>query len=242
MPIEFNCHVCGKLLRTADEKAGRTAKCPGCGEKLTVPGSETEADDEFGADEYGGGDVDDYDDDDEDDFPSRSSGGATRKCPMCGESISRRSTRCEFCGEKIGGGRPRRRRSGIATEKAGPAAIGLMVAAGLGLAWQMFATVVNLLTVVGGNQPGFGGGPQPFGGVLTGGIGLVMNVIGIVVGIVVILGALKMRRLESYGMAMTASIIVMIPCVSPCCLIGIPFGIWSLVVLNDSDVKDAFPG
>jgi predicted RNA-binding Zn-ribbon protein involved in translation (DUF1610 family) len=119
MPIEFNCHVCGKLLRTADEKAGKTAKCPGCGEKLTVPGSATEPDDEFGADEFGDGDADDYEDGDaddygdEDEFASTSSGGAKRQCPMCGESISRKSTRCEHCGEKVGGsGGGRRSRRG----------------------------------------------------------------------------------------------------------------------------------
>ncbi|MBT4866016.1 MAG: hypothetical protein HON53_13000 [Planctomycetaceae bacterium] len=109
MPIEFNCHVCGKLLRTADEKAGKTAKCPGCGEKLTVPGTATETDDEFGTDEYGDGDSDADDYGDEDEFAPASSGGAKRQCPMCGESISRQSTRCEYCGEKVGGGGGSRR-------------------------------------------------------------------------------------------------------------------------------------
>ena len=46
MAIEFNCHVCGKLLRTSDDKAGRTAKCPGCGESLEVPQGEFDSADE----------------------------------------------------------------------------------------------------------------------------------------------------------------------------------------------------
>jgi hypothetical protein len=50
----------------------------------------------------------------------------------------------------------------------------------------------------------------------------------------------KMKRLESYGLAMTAAIIVMVPYVSPCCILGLPFGIWALVVLCDSSVKAAF--
>jgi predicted RNA-binding Zn-ribbon protein involved in translation (DUF1610 family) len=238
MPIEFNCHVCGKLLRTADEKAGKTAKCPGCGEKLTVPGSATEPDDEFDADEFGDGDADDYEDEDE--FASTSSGGAKRQCPMCGESISRKSTRCEYCGEKVGGGggRPSRRRSGIARDKVGPPAIGLMVAAGLGIAVNLLGIAFNILGLMGGAQRG----AQPIGGAMVGGIGLAINALAIVLGIVIIFGALKMKRLESYGMAMTASIVAMIPCFYPCCLVGIPIGIWALIVLNDSEVKDAFPG
>ena len=49
-----------------------------------------------------------------------------------------------------------------------------------------------------------------------------------------------MGRLEGYGLAMTASIFAMIPCVGPCCLLGLPFGIWSVTVLNRRDVKAAF--
>jgi hypothetical protein len=38
MPIETSCHGCRKLLRVADEHAGKTARCPGCGTIYTVPG------------------------------------------------------------------------------------------------------------------------------------------------------------------------------------------------------------
>ncbi|NUQ65027.1 MAG: hypothetical protein HUU20_21390 [Pirellulales bacterium] len=37
MPIEFRCGKCGKLLRTADDTAGKQAKCPECGEVTTIP-------------------------------------------------------------------------------------------------------------------------------------------------------------------------------------------------------------
>ena len=39
---------------------------------------------------------------------------------------------------------------------------------------------------------------------------------------------------------MTAAIVAVIPCVAPCCLLSLPFGIWALVVLGDSSVKAAF--
>jgi hypothetical protein len=38
--------------------------------------------------------------------------------------------------------------------------------------------------------------------------------------------------------AMTASILAMIPCVSPCCCIGLPIGIWCIIVLQQA--KPAF--
>lgn len=53
-------------------------------------------------------------------------------------------------------------------------------------------------------------------------------------------GALKMKNLESYGLAMAAAIIACIPCCGSCCCIGIPVGIWSLVVLRKPEVKAAF--
>jgi hypothetical protein len=55
----------------------------------------------------------------------------------------------------------------------------------------------------------------------------------------VLLGAIKLMRLQSYGLAMAACIVAMLPC-QCCCLFGLPFGIWALVVLSKPEVKSAF--
>jgi hypothetical protein len=62
----------------------------------------------------------------------------------------------------------------------------------------------------------------------------------ILVSILIFLGARKMQSLQSYGWAMTSAILSMLPCLSPCCLIGLPMGIWALVVLISPEVKAAF--
>ena len=72
-----------------------------------------------------------------------------------------------------------------------------------------------------------------------GGIGVATSLLGLLIGALIILGGMKMRKLESYGLAMTASIICMLPC-SACCIVGIPIGIWSLVALSKPEVKSAF--
>lgn len=51
-----------------------------------------------------------------------------------------------------------------------------------------------------------------------------------------------MKNLESYGMALAACVVSIIPCYWNCCIFGMPFGIWGLVVLLDTNVKSAFPG
>jgi len=64
--------------------------------------------------------------------------------------------------------------------------------------------------------------------------------VGIVVAGLIIFAALKMKELEQWGLAFTASILAMIPCISPCCIIGLPIGIWCLVVLTKPEIKNAF--
>jgi hypothetical protein len=59
------------------------------------------------------------------------------------------------------------------------------------------------------------------------------------VGIFIIVGAVQMMRLKSYGWAMTASILALLPC-SPAGLLGLAMGIWSLIVLNRPPVRAAF--
>lgn len=53
-------------------------------------------------------------------------------------------------------------------------------------------------------------------------------------------GAMSMKNLTNLGMARGASIVAMIPLVGPCCILGIPFGLWAFVVLGKPHVRDAF--
>ena len=88
------------------------------------------------------------------------------------------------------------------------------------------------------NQPG---GPAPTDAIaMAGGFYLILGAVGLMVGAVIIMGALKMKKCESYGFAMTSSILAMIPCLSSCCLIGLPVGIWCMIVLMKPEVKSAF--
>ena len=64
--------------------------------------------------------------------------------------------------------------------------------------------------------------------------------IGLIVAAFIIYAALKMRELKQWNLAIVASVLAMIPCISPCCIIGLPIGIWALVVLNKPEVKEAF--
>jgi hypothetical protein len=57
----------------------------------------------------------------------------------------------------------------------------------------------------------------------------------------VIFAALRMMKLKSWPLALTASILVMIPCFSGyACLLGVPIGIWAIVVLVNAETRAAF--
>lgn len=56
----------------------------------------------------------------------------------------------------------------------------------------------------------------------------------------VVFAGISMLRRSSLGMARFGSILAVIPCLSPYCLLGIPFGLWSLVVLSDPDIAAGF--
>jgi hypothetical protein len=66
------------------------------------------------------------------------------------------------------------------------------------------------------------------------------SIIAIFIAALIIYAALKMKDLKHWGLAVAASILAMIPCISPCCIIGLPIGIWCLVVLMKPEVKEAF--
>ncbi len=56
----------------------------------------------------------------------------------------------------------------------------------------------------------------------------------------VLYGAILMKNLKSHGVAKAAAIVAMVPLVGPCCLLGIPFGVWALITLEKPEVRNAF--
>jgi hypothetical protein len=112
----------------------------------------------------------------------------------------------------------------------------LAIVGGLGIAGSLLSLLLNILNVGMGS---LANGDERIGALFSGGLGAVFAIFGVVLWAVVTFGAIKMRNLQSYGLAMTAAILAMLPC-SCCCVIGLPIGIWCLVVLFDENVKASF--
>jgi len=123
---------------------------------------------------------------------------------------------------------------------AGPA-IGLMVVAGIGICIQILGIIWKLF--MGAVAMSQMENDMPLAGMrsfMMGPIGIVLGFVGVLIGILILVGGMKMRNLENYNLSMLVTILVMVPCVSPCCILGIPIGIWGLIVLMDPNVKAAF--
>ncbi len=126
----------------------------------------------------------------------------------------------------------------------GPA-IALIAAGGLNLLWAVIDLGYRMILFIriqnGQPLPPM---PPPFQNIVleqahvVGGVAL--DLFWALAGILVIYGAVKMQRLESFGLAVTSSILSLVPCVTCCCCLGIPFGVWALVVLNRSEVRSSF--
>ena len=56
----------------------------------------------------------------------------------------------------------------------------------------------------------------------------------------IIFGSFHMRRLKSYAVSMASSVLSVVPCMTCCFCVGIPFGIWAIVVLSRADVRASF--
>jgi hypothetical protein len=118
-------------------------------------------------------------------------------------------------------------------------AIGLLIVGSLGLLMSLINMVAATVMQpqVDPNAPQFLQDMQQW---QTGPVAAVIQGMFAVVNIVILAGAIQMLRMRSWGLAMTSTILAMINIGTCCCFIGLPIGIWSLVVLLNEEVKSAF--
>ncbi|HEY1662081.1 MAG TPA: hypothetical protein VGI03_06655 [Verrucomicrobiae bacterium] len=81
---------------------------------------------------------------------------------------------------------------------------------------------------------------QKWVGLFTGPLGIIDVLFGIAVSILIWFAAARMMALRTYELAVAGAVLAMIPCLSPCCCIGLPIGIWALIVLRNNEVKTHF--
>jgi hypothetical protein len=132
--------------------------------------------------------------------------------------------------------------SGNVLAKVQPPAIGLMVVGGIGILFGLWGLLSHLLGFGAASMPGFGGENEEITRIatmFTGTIGLIFNVLGLASNSFAIWAGMQMKSLKTWNLCVAGSIVVMIPCLT-CYLIGIPVGIWALVILMKPDVKAAF--
>lgn len=73
------------------------------------------------------------------------------------------------------------------------------------------------------------------------GVSMALSIVALILEAAIVYAGVQMRKLQSWGLSLTGAILAMLPCL-PCCLLGLPIGIWAVIVLIDDDVKRAFAG
>jgi hypothetical protein len=123
----------------------------------------------------------------------------------------------------------------LAEGKVKAPAITLLIFTVIGLLLQLVSLSMNIL----GTGINLSQNPEA-AQLMSGAMGIGMNVFGLLGGAFSIVGFLKMMKLESRGIAFTAVIFSMIPCLGSCWCVNVGVGIWALVVLCDPNVKASF--
>ena len=231
MAITFNCTQCGKSYTIDDSLAGKQAKCS-CGIEMTVPAPSVAPAapaapvSPFAAPASP--------------FVAPAPGQLPPAAPMLGQPMPAAPMPGSPYSPPGAAFAPHGRVSGgreEALRRVKMPALLMMITTGIMLCLYPLALIGNLMNIGAGTQAG---GQQGDYMVLNGTFGIISLVVGLIMSLVVLIGLRKMMTLESYGFSMAAMILSMIPCLSPCCIFGLPLGIWGIIVLNDENVKAAF--
>jgi hypothetical protein len=121
----------------------------------------------------------------------------------------------------------------------GPA-ISLIVVQGVSIAGFLVSIVVDVFLLASGNSQVADPLTLDLSGSTVLAVRLVLAVTLLAVNLGTLFGSIQMLRRRNFPLAMTASVISVIPCLSGCYCLGIPFGIWALVVLMKPEVRQAF--
>jgi len=215
MPNTIHCPSCSRELRVPDELIGKKVKCPACATTFTASVAGGEA----GIPTPAGG----YEEQPAGAQSPAGTGGEYDQLPE--ENYDR----------PLGYDRARERAKG----RVMPPAICLMIAAILGILADGFQ-IAYAFTPAPPVDPKL---PEIFREwqksaheppAIIGGI------VGVVFSAVIIFACIQMMGMRMWGFALAGTIMSMINCFNGCCCLGLPFGIWALIILLDQEVKTAF--
>ena len=214
MPIEFQCPTCQARIRTPDEAAGKSARCPQCGGVSIVPGTPPA---------YAVGLPT------EKPLPAPPNPFAEQPLPYAIPLNPYASPVAPTSTLPLPSEQARRKLMvpAIAMIVMALPALGMMALLGVVMAVEPDEIFKNQ-------------GQDPAEQIGAYGFFAAYFTIGLVTRVLQILGAIAMLRVRGYGLAMAGAISAIIPCEIYCCLPCLPFGIWALVVLNNQQVKAAF--
>jgi hypothetical protein len=209
--IDFVCPHCQQRLNVPASNAGKKIRCPSCSNLFEVP-SESGISAE----------------------PIRTRSRTPDPEPDPYEEPRRDED------DDYGIDRPRRRRASSDGGRVMAPAICMLVVAGIGLLVNLFGCVFSL---VGPEQPIDPNAPPFLQEIMRSSRGPVasgMQGFFALLSALSVFGSIQMMRKKTWSLALAACILSMINIGNCCCLLGLPFGIWAMIALLDSDVKDAF--
>jgi predicted Zn finger-like uncharacterized protein len=214
----INCPSCARQLRVPEELIGRQVKCPSCLSTFTATAAEPAAVPPppepivLAAADLPPAP------------PLRSADGPFAAMAGGGDDF-----------QAMGDPDLSHARRRLARSRVGGPALAMMIVSGIVIGLLVLNLFLGVVMLAGAGAGGRRGEEALIGGLVR----IVLSGMVIVYDCLIFFGAQQMRDMRSYGWAMAASIMSIVP-FTGCCLLTIPFGIWGVVVLSDNDVKQSF--
>jgi hypothetical protein len=224
MPISVYCQECDKSYRVKDEQAGKRVRCPN-GHILIVPAENPSV--AIEPDEL------------EVEWPVAPPPEIRATSVPRGDLNYNPYASPETESERFGGARE------LPRVKVTAPAVALIMVAVLGLGFSVYGVIHAMIAPPPPPMPAnMDPDTQDFlRGFQEGSVGpfaAVLQAVFVGVNVLIIAGAIQMIRFKMWGLGLASSILAMVNFGNCCCLLGLPIGIWALVILLLSDVKEAF--